>query len=111
MAYAAWQEMKNFGKLYKRNIIIEIYKFMQLIPQQPTDVSALKFKLRGFPEDAAIKYSLEQFYRGQTGQPRNFLIYNMFDELIFTGSVDEHGRLGVFAPQDRREDKNKLKPE
>lgn len=84
---------------------------MQLIPQPQDNNPAMKFKLGGFPDDALLTSALENFYRGKNDLPRSFIIYNMFDELIFTGQMAEDGRLANLESKPRTEDSTKYKKE
>jgi hypothetical protein len=59
-----------------------------LVPNSP-----VKFKVLGFPEENAIRSSIERFYAIKTDADRNFFISNAFDEQIFSGSVNEDGKI------------------
>ncbi|MDE2311803.1 MAG: hypothetical protein KGJ93_01785 [Patescibacteria group bacterium] len=83
---------------------------MQLMvqPQNLDSGQSMKFTLRGFPEEPSVVSALQNFYRGQNQQPRQFLIYNTFDELIFSGSVNESGQVASLEFKDRRESADKF---
>jgi hypothetical protein len=67
-----------------------------LAPNEP-----VKFKLRGFPEEAAVRSALEGFYAKNPDADRRFSVDNMFQELIFSGSVDGEGRVLEIRAHDR----------
>ena len=82
---------------------------MQLFIVQTQDIAgSVKLALRGFPEEPSVVSALQNFYRGQNQQPRQFLIYNTFDELIFSGSVNESGQVVSLESKDRRESADKF---
>lgn len=74
---------------------------MILQRQESDSLSEAKFKLQGFPEEAAVASALERFYKDQPGAPRSFLIHNMFDELIFKGSVSAEGGVSELGSIER----------
>ena len=76
---------------------------MLLIPEAEVSGEAMKFKLQGFPDESAVASSLERFYRERPEAPRIFLIFNMFAEQIFSGSVDAESRVGILTPLERRD--------
>jgi hypothetical protein len=53
----------------------------------------VKFKLSGFPEESAVRSSIERFYALKAEADKNFLIFNAFDEQIFSGKVGENGKI------------------
>lgn len=78
---------------------------MILYPQEPVSPTEAKFKLQGFPDDAAIASTLERFYHEKTETPRSFVIYNMFDELIYKGAVDAEGKIAMLESIERPREK------
>lgn len=84
---------------------------MQLIPQPQDSSETLKFKLYGFPDEALVGGALEHAYFKQAEARRQFLIYNMFDELIFSGAMDAEGRVAMLDSKQRRDDGDKYKKE
>lgn len=77
---------------------------MKLLYQLGQPESPATFKLQGFPEEAAVVLALEREYGNQSALQRQFVIYNMFDELIFSGSVDTAGKVAILKPEDRRDE-------
>ena len=77
---------------------------MLLHPQISDSPTEAKFKLQGFPEESSLASALEGFYQKQPESPRNFLVYNMFNELIFNGAVGLEGKLQIFKAVDRPRD-------
>ncbi|GEM_PF-1808048 len=59
-----------------------------VVPNEP-----VKFKVLGFPEEEAIRGSIERFYRLKPDADKNFSISNAFDEQIFSGVMDEGGKI------------------
>jgi hypothetical protein len=59
-----------------------------LVPGQP-----VKFKVTGFPEEVALRSSIERFYALKPDASRNFFIVNAFNEQIFIGLVNESGKI------------------
>ncbi len=55
--------------------------------------SPVKFTVTGFPEETAVRASVERFYGLKTEADRNFLIFNSFKEQIFSGSANEEGKI------------------
>lgn len=84
---------------------------MQLIKQEENYGQAVKFKLWGFPEEETVKTALANFYKTSPETPKEFAIFNMFDELIFTGQVLENGEVSQLESKDRKEDPDKFKKE
>jgi hypothetical protein len=67
-----------------------------IISNEPlTENSPVKFKIKGFPVQEAIKLSVERFYKIKPDAKREFLIHNEFNEVIFLGTVDESGRAEI----------------
>ena len=63
--------------------------------------SPVKFTLQGFPEESAVRVSLENFYANHPEAERSFLIFNTFAEQIFSGQVDKKGALENLTPSPR----------
>lgn len=61
-----------------------------LVPDEP-----VKFIVTGFPDEDAIKNSLERFYAKAAHADRRFEIYNFFKELIIKGSSDSAGKINA----------------
>ena len=55
--------------------------------------SPVKFKVTGFPDEDAVKASVERFYGLKPDADRQFLIFNAFDEQIFAGKTSDDGRI------------------
>ncbi len=53
--------------------------------------SPVKFKVTGFPDEDALRASVQRFYGIKTDADRNFLVFNSFDEQIFLGQTDAGG--------------------
>ncbi len=62
-----------------------------LVPGEP-----VKFIVTGFPEEIAVKASLERFYTLSQEADRRFITFNIFEEQIFSGSVDAEGKIASF---------------
>ena len=77
---------------------------MILHPEASDSANEAKFKLQGFPEESSLLSDLERFYKNQPEAPRNFLVRNMFDELIFSGAVGLEGKVQMLKPIDRPRD-------
>ncbi len=84
---------------------------MQLLPQPQDSNSAAKFKLYGFPDEALVTMALQDFYRTSAETPRDFLIYNMFEELIFTGTMAADAQVLKLESKNRIEEKAVYKKE
>jgi hypothetical protein len=59
-----------------------------LVPGSP-----VKFKVIGFPDEDAVKASIQRFYGLKTDADRKFLIFNVFDEQIFMGEANAEGQI------------------
>ena len=55
--------------------------------------SPVKFKVTGFPEENSVRSAIERFYGLKKDADRNFLIFNAFDEQIFSGLTGEEGKI------------------
>ena len=77
---------------------------MILHPQASDSPAETRFKLQGFPDEGSLAAALERFYYQQPEAPRNFLVHNMFDELIFSGAVGLEGKVQLLKPIDRPRD-------
>ena len=53
----------------------------------------VQFTITGFPEETALRSSVERFYGLKTDADRRFLVYNSFDEQIFGGRTDIEGKI------------------
>ena len=53
----------------------------------------IKFIVTGFPEETGLRASIERFYSLKTDGDRRFLVFNAFDEEIFSGRADETGKI------------------
>ena len=62
----------------------------------------VKFKITGFPEETAVRAAIERFYALKTDADRQFLIDNTFNELIFSGAVDDDGKVEKLVSIDRK---------
>jgi hypothetical protein len=67
-----------------------------VVPGQP-----VKFKVSGFPEETAVRSSVERFYGIKTDASRDFNIFNSFDEQIFSGRVNNEGKVEILDPSPR----------
>lgn len=61
----------------------------------------VKFIITGFPEEDAVKASVERFYSHAPHASRSFFMHNAFDEEIFSGQVDDQGKILTFTPSPR----------
>jgi len=59
--------------------------------------STVKFKVIGFPEEDALRASIERFYGLKPDADKQFLIFNSFDEQIFAGSVNDDKKIADLA--------------
>jgi hypothetical protein len=57
----------------------------------------VKFIVSGFPEEEAIKSSIERFYNIKAGAHKKFIVYNTFKEEIFTGKMGDGGKIEEFT--------------
>jgi hypothetical protein len=64
-----------------------------LVPNTP-----VKFTVKGFPEEEGLRSSIERFYAIKTDANRNFSVYNSFEEQIFSGVVNESGKIENLLP-------------
>jgi hypothetical protein len=55
--------------------------------------SPVKFQITGFPEETAVRASIERFYALKKDAPKDFVAFNAFAEQIFTGRVDDNGKI------------------
>lgn len=69
-----------------------------LVPGSP-----VQFKVTGFPEETAVRASVERFYGLKPDADKNFLINNAFNELIFSGAVGEDSKIAEFDFVERPE--------
>lgn len=67
-----------------------------LVPGSP-----VKFTVTGFPEESAVRSSIERFYAIKTDADRSFLIFNAFQEQIFSGTMNEAGKVETMVPTER----------
>jgi hypothetical protein len=69
------------------------------ITNEPTiPGSPVKFKVIGFPDEDALRASVQRFYALKTDADRNFLVFNAFDEQIFAGETDSSGLIISLEP-------------
>jgi hypothetical protein len=69
-----------------------------IISNEPLEEnSPVKFKVKGFPVGEAIKSAVERFYKIKTDANREFVVYNEFSEAIFSGTMDETGKIAIFT--------------
>ena len=76
-----------------------------IITNEPLAPDApVKFKVSGFPEEAAVRAAVERFYGLKPEADRRFLIDNAFNELIFSGAVGAEGKVEKleFAERERK---------
>ena len=55
--------------------------------------SPIKFKVTGFPDEDALRASIQRFYGLKTDADRKFLVFNSFDEQIFAGETNVEGQI------------------
>jgi hypothetical protein len=55
--------------------------------------ASIKFKVTGFPEEEALRASIQRFYGLKADADRKFLVFNSFDEQIFAGETDIGGQI------------------
>ncbi len=74
---------------------------MKITNEPIQENSPVKFKIFGFPEETAVRSSIERFYALKRDAFKSFEIYNEFNEQIFTGTVDDYGKITVLTPINR----------
>lgn len=63
----------------------------------------VKFIVKGFPDEDAVKSAIERFFHLKPDADKIFLVDNAFEELIMSGSVGEDGHIALFKHHDRKE--------
>ncbi len=77
-----------------------------ILSNQPlVEGTPVQFTLTGFPDETAVKSSIERFYTKAPHANRNFLVNNTFDERIISGHADTEGKIEEYTSH-QREDKN-----
>jgi len=56
----------------------------------------VKFTVKGFPDEDAVKNSIERFYAKALHADRIFEIQNVFQEPVMSGKADEAGKIIEF---------------
>lgn len=63
----------------------------------------VKFIVKGFPDEDAVKASIERFYGLKPDAEKSFVVLNSFSELIMSGNVGGDGKIFSFLHHDRKE--------
>jgi hypothetical protein len=74
-----------------------------LVPGSP-----VQFKAIGFPDEDAVKSSIQRFYVAAPHADKKFLVNNIFGELIISGHINDEGKIEEYTSHPRPE-KNFLK--
>lgn len=84
---------------------------MQLLtyPEPETTPGLVKLKIKGFPDEELVLQALVKYYTSSPTSPSEFKLFNMFDELIFSGRKDAAGQIQLTS-HSREEKKTESRP-
>jgi hypothetical protein len=83
---------------------------MKITNEPLTPDTPVRFIITGFPEENAVRSSIERFYNLKADVNRNFLAFNGFGEQIFAGKVDEGNKIAELNTTSRASKASSFEP-